>query len=360
MKKILSIALVCAMSAGLSTAAFGAEAPAEAPAEEAQQQVIEISTAEELAAINDNLSGSYVLTGDIDLAGAEWTPIGSFVPMGEREEQELPDAEYAFTGTFDGNGYTISNLTIDQPEGMVMGLFGCIANADVGNFTVSGASCDAGMMGSDVVGYAYCSQVHDISLEEGKVTAHLLEGMEEASEGMFGGIVAAGMSSVITNCKAQAEIVLPDGLANAGIIGGGLESTSVIGCEATGSVTAGNNCYGLGVISGCGFGAEEFTDNTAYDASVTAGNDCYWIGGITGYAGGFDYEVEFMGEMVPMVPVTVFTNCNTRNVTITTGENAEGVDDIVGAGFYSEEAAEMMGEPFDQPTIFELVDCKAE
>ena len=33
---------------------------------------IEIATAEQLAAINDNLSGHYVLTADIDLAGIEW------------------------------------------------------------------------------------------------------------------------------------------------------------------------------------------------------------------------------------------------------------------------------------------------
>lgn len=61
---------------------------------------IEISTAEELAAINENLSGNYVLIADIDLAGIEWTPIGTYAPSGEsEEEQEIPSAEYAFTGT---------------------------------------------------------------------------------------------------------------------------------------------------------------------------------------------------------------------------------------------------------------------
>ena len=91
-------------------------------------EAIEISTVEELAAINDNLSGNYVLTADIDLAGAEWTPIGAYAPSGESaEEQEIPNAQTAFTGTFDGQGHTISNLVINQPEAWAQGLFGCIA-----------------------------------------------------------------------------------------------------------------------------------------------------------------------------------------------------------------------------------------
>ena len=138
----------------------------------------------------------------------------------------------------------------------------------------------------------------------------------------------------------ELQITIPEGTANAGIVGGGLEQTSVIGCKGTGTITAGDNCYGLGGISGCGFGAEEFTDCAASDITITTGNDCYWIGGITGYAGG--YEDQAFG-----IPVTVFTGCTAENVTVTTGENADGIGELVGSGFYSEEAAEMMGTPLD-------------
>ena len=313
--------------------------------------VIEISTAEELAAINDNLSGNYVLTADIDLGGAEWTPIGAYAPSGEsEEEQEIPAAETAFTGTFDGQGHTISNLVINQPEAWAQGLFGCVANAKVGNFTLENAAVDAQLMGADVVGYAYCSEVHDVWLWGGKVTAHT---GEMSAVGMYGGIVGAGMGSKIENCTARADIVLPDGTANAGIVGGGLEMTSVVGCTATGTVTAGNDCYGLGGVSGCGFAAEQFTDCTAENVTITAGDNCFWIGGVTGYAGGYADEQYGM-------PVTVFTNCVARNVTVNAGENADGIGDIVGAGFYNEEVAQAMGAPFDQPTTYELVDCAAE
>ena len=343
MKRLLPFTLALALL--LSLGAFaGAEAALD-------QSLIEIDSAEALQAINENLSGSYVLTADIDLSGMSWTPIGIYVPSGEsEEEQEIPSTEYAFTGTFDGQGHTISNLTINEPEGYALGLFGCVANADIGNFTLNNATVDGSVMTADVVGYAFCSSVHDIQLAGGKVTAHI---GEMSGEGMFGGIVGAGMGSVISDCVAEAEILIPDGTANIGIVGGGLELTSVIGCTATGSITVGSNCYGIGAVSGCGFGAEEFTGNTAENVAITVGDNCFWIGGITGYAGG--YENELYGT-----PVTVVSGCRVLNVTLSMGENAQGVGNIVGAGFYNEMVAQMMGEPFDQPTKYEIVDCVCE
>ena len=163
---------------------------AEAAETDEAAEVIEIDSAEALAAINDNLSGSYVLTADIDLAGTEWTPIGAYAPSGESaEEQEIPTAELAFTGTFDGQDHTISNLVVNQPEGWAVGLFGCAANADIGNFALENATVDGTVMAADVVGYAFCSTVHDVVLSNGKVTAHA---SEMSGEGMYGGIVGAG------------------------------------------------------------------------------------------------------------------------------------------------------------------------
>ena len=335
MKRLTCIMLVLVMMMGAMALAEG-DAP------------IAIATVEELAAINDNLSGNYVLTADIDLGGVEWTPIGAYAPSGEsEEEQEIPSAETAFTGTFDGQGHTISNLVINQPEAWAQGLFGCVANAQVGNFTLENATVDAQLMGAGVVGYAYSSTVSSVTLKNGRVTAHA---GEMSGEGMYGGIVGAGMGSMIENCTAQADIVLPDGTANAGIVGGGLEMTSVVGCTATGTVTAGSNCYGLGGVSGCGFAAKQFTDCTAENVTITTGDNCFWIGGVTGYAGGYADEQYGM-------PVTVFTNCVAKNVTVDTGANADGIGDIVGAGFYNEQVAQANGAPFDQPTQYELVDC---
>ena len=356
--KTRTLRMLALMMSGLLAAAAGTvEAKAaeavEAAKESADEQmaVVEISSAEELAAVAENLSGNYVLMADIDLEGKEWTPIGSFVQMGqEGEEAETPDPEAAFTGTFDGNGHTISNLRINQPEGWCVGLFGCIANAEVGNFTVKDAETLGTTMVSDVVGYSYCSTVYDVALEEGKVNVNPTE---ISAEGMYGGIVGAGMDSRIVHCTAQADITIPEGTANAGIVGGGLEMTSVYNCTAEGTVTAANNCYGLGGISGCGFAAEAFMGNETKNVTITAGDDCFWIGGITGYCGG--YEDESFG-----MPVTLVIDCRTEGTQINAGANAEGVNDIVGAGFYNEQAAQTMGAPFDRETVYKVLNCSAE
>lgn len=65
---------------------------------------IGISTVEELIAIGDNPSANYSLLNNINLKGANWTPLGEF------------------KGTLDGQGYKIYNFTISTPTAN-MGFF---------------------------------------------------------------------------------------------------------------------------------------------------------------------------------------------------------------------------------------------
>ncbi len=59
------------------------------------QNSIPITSYEELLKIKDNPSGDYILMNDLDLSGKNWIPL-------------------TFTGTFDGNGHSILNVTIKQ------------------------------------------------------------------------------------------------------------------------------------------------------------------------------------------------------------------------------------------------------
>ena len=74
-----------------------------------------------------NAKGKYVvLTADIDLAGINWEPIGS------------PTAAHGFMGNFDGNGFKIKNLTINNPaldsDGYAYaGFFGITEGVDKNN-----------------------------------------------------------------------------------------------------------------------------------------------------------------------------------------------------------------------------------
>ena len=92
-----------------------------------------ISTVEELLSIavwvNNGAftDAHYLLENDIDLGGAEWTPIGDFL------NSEL--YTYAFKGTFDGNGKKVSNFKITKPQ-IYAGFFGLANNATIKNLTV--------------------------------------------------------------------------------------------------------------------------------------------------------------------------------------------------------------------------------
>ena len=59
------------------------------------------------------------------------------------------------------------------------------------------------------------------------------------------------------------------------------------------------------------------------------------------------------------MPITVLDKCTVKNINIA-AEGAEGVGEIVGSGFSNADVAAAMGAPFDQPTVYELVDCITE
>ena len=163
MKKLLS--LMTALVLALTLAAGGAAAEA---AE--KTAVREIATAEELIAVNNDLAGSYVLTADIDLSGYENFPmIGTYMMDEKSEEGEDPVAEYAFTGSFDGNGHTISNLTIDATEDGAhffgVGLFPCVGEGGtVKNLTVKDIRVKGNMLVGGVVGYAFRCTLDNVNL----------------------------------------------------------------------------------------------------------------------------------------------------------------------------------------------------
>ncbi|HIZ03964.1 MAG TPA: hypothetical protein H9727_06735 [Candidatus Borkfalkia avistercoris] len=93
------------------------------------KEVISISTPQQLLKIADDLSGSYELTADIDLTGIAWQALGG---------------EEGFSGTFNGNGYTIKNFEF-TPGNVGFALFKKInAGAVVENVCLEGTIENAG------------------------------------------------------------------------------------------------------------------------------------------------------------------------------------------------------------------------
>ncbi|WP_305138535.1 GLUG motif-containing protein [Dubosiella newyorkensis] len=93
-----------------------------------EENPYQVSTAEQLDAVRNDLSAHYIQTADIDLKGINWKPIASMhIKEDEFGYLDLEwSKQYAFLGVFDGNDKNIRNLTIkdvDEDE-LCFGLFG--------------------------------------------------------------------------------------------------------------------------------------------------------------------------------------------------------------------------------------------
>ena len=301
----------------------------------------QIASAEQLNLIRENLAGHYVLIADIDLSGYEnWEPIGAFRSLSDApEDAEVPHPDYAFTGTFDGAGHTISNLTVSAASPMGAGLFGCASGTEngeayIGNFTLENINVSGFYLVGGAVGLQFMNcKVSDITLQgENKLSG---------AQGI-GGIVGTGFD-LISNCTATADItVIGDDGACAGIIAGGTTMSSIVNCEAVGGsiVAEGNATWGFGAICGAPWGAPQITGCKVSGTSITVtGEGNRLVGGLVGFGGTYD----------PASPAQI-TGCTVENVAITVSDTTKAVGGLIGGG------KEMM-EGSDVMSSFEIRDC---
>ena len=103
--KLFCIVILTAALTLLSAPAYGFAGGTGTP-----EDPYQISTQADLEAVNDDLSACYILINDIDLTAAAYTTavIASDTDNTTGDFQGTP-----FTGTFDGNGCIISNMTIN-------------------------------------------------------------------------------------------------------------------------------------------------------------------------------------------------------------------------------------------------------
>ena len=197
---------------------------------------IAISTPEDLKNIANNLSGKYYLTNDIDMYGVEWTPIGMY----HSDNSSGTIYDNGFTGIFDGNNFTIYNLTSKLHNIYITsnnsgrhifytgaGLFG-YNNGEISNLKVVGADINYTLQqmstySLQVVKFVYVYTGIITSYNNGIIENCLVQGniqihseMEITASGDYyygsvylkeiniGGI--AGYEGTITNCEAYVNI----------------------------------------------------------------------------------------------------------------------------------------------------------
>ncbi|MEI8377113.1 MAG: flagellin [bacterium] len=203
---------------------------------------------------------TYMLMGDIDMSSiANYT------------------AKTNFSGTFDGNGYKISNLTINKPGVDDQGLFGRNAantsqfkNLTLNNFNITGNNYTAALMGSC---WGTTTNIDNV-----KITNSTIQGFNNV-----GGLIGFTNTAVISNCTANCNIS-GSGINTGGLIGWMNFGGSISKSSSSGSVS------GIGSIGGIigkheGYGTATITEcsSSASVSCSTAGNNS--TGGLIGIAG---------------------------------------------------------------------------
>ena len=234
-------------------------------------------------AAQGNPSLNCTLTHDIDLSGTEWEPVG--------------DRNNVYTGTFDGNGHTISNLAITKKNLSFeddCGMFGRVGtNATIKDLTLENVRLDVDAADVSIGALAGSNQG---TISNCRVSGNISVTNNEM--GFVGGVVGRMESGVIQYCHSSASIQGGNSDYVGGVLGGEFLTKTVIkGCSFSGSVTGGNT---VGGIAGyCRF----FADMTGCYSVGELSSAVYNTGGITGYlqfagVAGSCYWYGFDGESV--------------------------------------------------------------
>ena len=168
----------------------------------------EISTAEDLVAFatmvnSENPAVNAILTADIDLEGTAWeAPIGT--------------AEANFQGIFDGRGHAIVGFEY-VAVGDYNGLFGCVSNSTVKDFSISGNLTSDGFNYNGTIGCAKGTSVISgirsaLNVNVSNAKAH--------SAGILGSTYTSGHPVLVENCEYSGTFTHSGtGDCQAGILG---------------------------------------------------------------------------------------------------------------------------------------------
>lgn len=237
-----------------------------------------------LKAMNGNKN--YVLGANINASATSgWNGGAGFLPIG--------DSTTPYTGTFNGLGHTISNLTINRPTTDHVGLFGYIGNTaeirNVGltNVTITGNSNVGGLAGYNNGG----------SISNSYVTGTV------SGKDYVGGLVGHNSDGTISQTYVTGTVSGDNTVG--GLVGYNWDNGSISQSYATGAVGGNYNVGGLvgqnfqsvisqsyasGTVTGTGsvgglVGVNERGAITqAYATGAVIGNS--YVGGLAGFSNG--------------------------------------------------------------------------
>ena len=234
-----------------------------------------------------NWNTNCTLEKDVTLTD-NWEPIGN--------------GTAPYTGTFNGGGFSIQNLTVTAADTEYQGLFGAIgADGQVLNLNVENAfitvTDDSAQHVGIVAGY-----------NKGQIQDCTVSGKVEAPQ-YVGGIVGTNYQGTVSNCVSSATVI-GGGIRTGGIVGSN-DGGTIQSCSFSGSVEGDSQVGGI-----AGYNSKTITESKA-TGSVSATGET--TGGIVG---------SNAGEIASCVSTGSVTNTggspDRKNVGGVAGDNLAG------------------------------------
>lgn len=217
----------------------------------------QIATAGDLRLISREPGANYILVDDIDMKGYEYQPM-----------------QETFSGSLDGQGKFIKNLSLASSDTQLSFLGSLSQNASVKNINFLNASLQyddnadlVGLISATAMG-AKIDNVHAYGLT--------ITGPDD-SYPTLGGLVgkATNYASITNSSVVNGDIASPEGQIG-GIVGSMLTASTVRACAYVGQIRGNDN---VGGIVGELYAAESSVLNCHVNAEITANNT---VGGIAG------------------------------------------------------------------------------
>ena len=276
---------------------------------------MEIENANDLVYFRDrvNKGATYVgrtvtVVNDIDLSKVCYKVDGTI--SNDVSWNSIGNSKNVFSGTFDGNNHTISNIYI-KTDRSIIGLFGKIQGAKIKNIIIDNSSIEA----ADSVGIIAGVSYENSTLENIHTTkSNIVIATNPAKSGIFvGGIVGHTTNTTISKVSNSANVI-GNGWYIGGIVGITFEGTSINESYNAGNIKSHNvntdNIRSIGGIVGSNCG------NTVI-------NNCYNIGIIEGKS-----RVGGISGSVHENPMLTINNCYNGGNIIATSDFGEivGID----------------------------------
>ncbi|MBI9031468.1 hypothetical protein JEZ13_05660 [bacterium] len=200
----------------------------------------------------------FIQTADIDLNISPWNSSPGWDPIGGTY------SSVAFNGNFNGQGYTISNLYIEDSETNYLGLFASISYANLKNIT---------LVDFNITGQNYLGALTGYSTNSSIFNCHTSG--EILGQNKLGGIAGySGYSSVLYS-SSNSNVV---GGEDVGALVGSINQTSLYYSHSNGDITGYENVGGL-----TGYVYNGQVVDCYSHVSVNASNS---VGGLVGYLWG--------------------------------------------------------------------------